>query len=106
MLNLIDEFTHECLAIRVDRKLKSADVIDVLSDQFILRGVPNTSDPTTDRNSSPRPCRTGSEPSGPRRPTLSGAVPGRMASSRASTPGFATMRMVLRTRLFDLTTSL
>jgi len=40
MLNLIDEFTHECLAIRVDRKLKSADVIDVLSDQFILRGVP------------------------------------------------------------------
>ena len=40
MLNLIDEFTHECLAIRVDRKLKSADVIDVLSDQFMLRGVP------------------------------------------------------------------
>jgi putative transposase len=40
VLNLIDEFTHECLVIRVDRKLKSADVIDVLSDQFILRGVP------------------------------------------------------------------
>ena len=40
MLNLIDEFTHECLATRVDRKLKSADVIDVLSDQFVLRGVP------------------------------------------------------------------
>jgi putative transposase len=40
MLNLIDEFTHECLAIRVDRKLNSADVIDVLSDLFILRGVP------------------------------------------------------------------
>jgi putative transposase len=40
MLNLIHEFTHECLAIRVDRKLKSADVIDVLFDQFILRGVP------------------------------------------------------------------
>ena len=40
MLNLVDEFTHECLAIRVDRKLKSADVIDVLSDQFILLGVP------------------------------------------------------------------
>jgi putative transposase len=40
MLNLIDEFTHECLAIRVDRKLKSTDVIDLLSDQFMLRGVP------------------------------------------------------------------
>jgi putative transposase len=41
MLNVIDEFTHECLAIRVGRRLKSADVIDVLSDLFILRGVPD-----------------------------------------------------------------
>jgi putative transposase len=40
MLNLIDEFTRECLAIRVNRKLSSTDVIDVLSDQFILRGIP------------------------------------------------------------------
>jgi putative transposase len=40
MLNVIDEFTHEALAIRVDRKLKAIDVIDVLSDLFILRGVP------------------------------------------------------------------
>ena len=40
MLNIIDEFTRECLAIRVDRRLKSTDVIDVLSDLFILRGVP------------------------------------------------------------------
>jgi len=40
MLNVIDEFTHECLAIRVARRLKAIDVIDVLSDLFILRGVP------------------------------------------------------------------
>jgi transposase InsO family protein len=40
MLNVIDEFTHECLAIRVARKLKAIDVIDVLSDLFILRCVP------------------------------------------------------------------
>ena len=40
MLNLIDEFTRECLAIRVSRKLKAVDVIEVLSDLFILRGVP------------------------------------------------------------------
>jgi transposase InsO family protein len=40
MLNVIDEFTRECLAIRVDRRLNSTDVIDVLSDLFILRGVP------------------------------------------------------------------
>ena len=39
MLNVIDEFTRECLTIRVARKLKADDVIDVLSDLFILRGV-------------------------------------------------------------------
>jgi len=40
MLNVVDEFTHECLAIRINRKLRAVDVIDVLSDLFILRGVP------------------------------------------------------------------
>ena len=40
MLNVIDEFTHESLAIRVERRLNSIDVIDFLSDLFILRGVP------------------------------------------------------------------
>jgi putative transposase len=39
-LNIVDEFTHECLAIRIKRKLNSTDVIDLLSDLFILRGVP------------------------------------------------------------------
>ena len=39
-LNLVDEYTRECLTIRVDRKLNSVDVIDVLTDQFILRGPP------------------------------------------------------------------
>jgi transposase InsO family protein len=40
LLNIIDEFTHECLAIRVSRRLNSIDVIDTLSDLFILRAVP------------------------------------------------------------------
>ena len=40
MRNVIDEFTHECLAIRIDCRLKAADVVDTLSDLFILRGVP------------------------------------------------------------------
>jgi putative transposase len=40
MLNIVDEFTREALVIRVARRLNSADVIDVLSDLFILRGVP------------------------------------------------------------------
>src|SRR5215475_6618080 len=40
MLNVLDEFTHECLAIRIARKLKAIDVIDLLSDLFIMRGIP------------------------------------------------------------------
>ena len=40
MLNVIDEFTHESLAIRIERRLISTDVIDALCDLFILRGVP------------------------------------------------------------------
>ena len=36
----LDEFTRESLAIRVRRKLSSIDVIDVLTDLFILRGIP------------------------------------------------------------------
>ena len=40
MLNIIDEFSRECLAIRVKRKLNSTDVIDALTDLFIVQGVP------------------------------------------------------------------
>ncbi|WP_156875009.1 IS3 family transposase [Sulfitobacter alexandrii] len=39
-LNIIDEFTKEALTIRVDRKLNSTDVVDALTDLFILRGPP------------------------------------------------------------------
>lgn len=39
MLNIIDEFTGECLSIRIGRKLKAIDVINALSDLFIVRGV-------------------------------------------------------------------
>lgn len=40
ILNILDEFTRECLAIRVRCKLNSMDVLDVLTDLFILRGIP------------------------------------------------------------------
>ncbi len=40
MLNAVDEFTRECLAMRVARRLKSVDVIEMLAELFILRGVP------------------------------------------------------------------
>jgi putative transposase len=40
ILNITDEFTRECLAILVARKIKTQDVIDLLFHLFIFRGIP------------------------------------------------------------------
>ena len=40
ILNIIDEYTRECLAMLVARKIKNQDVIDELSNLFIFRGTP------------------------------------------------------------------
>lgn len=40
MLCVVDEFTREALAIRVARRLRSHDVIDVLAELMLTRGVP------------------------------------------------------------------
>ena len=39
-LNILDEFTRECLKIRVGRSLKTEDVQDCLTELFCARGVP------------------------------------------------------------------
>ena len=41
MLTIIDEYTRECLAIRVRRRLSSKDVVMAISKLFIRRGVPD-----------------------------------------------------------------
>ena len=40
MLTLIDEYTRECLAIRVARRLSSYEVIEALADVMLWRGIP------------------------------------------------------------------
>ncbi len=40
MLNIIDEYSRECLAILVKRRITSQDVIDRLFELFILREIP------------------------------------------------------------------
>jgi putative transposase len=40
MLTLLDEYTRECLAIRVARRLGSYEVIEALADAMLFRGVP------------------------------------------------------------------
>jgi hypothetical protein len=73
MIEVVDDFTHECLAIRVFRKLEATDDIDVLADLKILRGVP----PHIQSDNGPEfiasPCRPGSV----------GSVPGSLISRQA-----------------------
>lgn len=39
-LNLIDEYTRECLAIHVGRRINSSQVIEVLAEAMIAHGIP------------------------------------------------------------------
>ena len=40
MLTLVDEYTRECLAIRVARRLGRYEVIETLADVMLFRGIP------------------------------------------------------------------
>ncbi len=41
-LSIVDEFTRECLALKVDRSITSEDVLDTLAELFATRGVPQS----------------------------------------------------------------
>jgi len=41
IMTVIDEYSRECLAMAVERKIKSNDVLFCLSDLFLLYGVPD-----------------------------------------------------------------
>ena len=41
LLTILDEYTRECLAIRVSRNLDSEDVLDCLEQLFVERGAPD-----------------------------------------------------------------
>jgi putative transposase len=40
ILTVIDEYTRECLALRAERSMKSEEVLEVLDDLFMRRGIP------------------------------------------------------------------
>jgi transposase InsO family protein len=41
MLTVLDEYTRECLAIDVARRLNHQDVLDCLADLFVRKGLPD-----------------------------------------------------------------
>jgi putative transposase len=40
VLNILDEYSRECLRIQIGRQLNSTDVLEALAELFVLRGVP------------------------------------------------------------------
>ena len=43
LMTLIDEFTRECLAIRIARRINSVGVLEMMADVMLMRGVPDAS---------------------------------------------------------------
>lgn len=39
-LSLVDEYTRECLLLEVERSMKAVDVIELISEVMLIRGVP------------------------------------------------------------------
>jgi transposase InsO family protein len=39
-LSIVDEYTRECLTLKVDRSITAEDVIDTLAELFAMRGLP------------------------------------------------------------------
>jgi transposase InsO family protein len=89
MLCLIDEFTHEALAIRVKRKLNATDVLETLAEVMILSGPPAYVRSDNGPEFVALTLREWIAAVGPRPPISSPAAPGRTATARASTASCA-----------------
>ncbi len=112
-LNIIDEYTREALTIRVDRKLNSTDVLDALTDLFILRGPPEYIRSDNGSEFIAQKARDwiaavgakiayiepGSTLAGHRHAMPCRAVHGRTDTVKASMPGSAPLGSILRMRL-------
>ena len=84
-LKILDEHSKEGLAIKTDRKLNSTDVIDTLTDLFILRGVPTYIRSDNGPEFVAQAVRDWIAAVGAKKPTSSPAHLGRMDTARVST---------------------
>jgi len=88
-LNILDEHSRECLTIKVKRKLNSADVIEALSDLFILCGIPAYIRSDNGREFVAQAVQGWIAAVGAKTAYIEPARHGRTVIARASTPGFA-----------------
>jgi transposase InsO family protein len=90
LMTLIDEFTRECLAIRVARRINSFGVIDTMADVMIERGVPEHVRSDNGAEMTAKIVRGCSQSSEPRRSILRPAAHGKTATASPSTANCAT----------------
>ena len=89
-LTIVDEYTRECLAIAVRRRLRSQDVQEVLAELFLLRGCPTHIRPDTRQRVWPGCFDSGTTGSPSRRCVSSQGVRGRTDLSNPSTENWGT----------------
>ncbi len=85
MLTLIDEYTRECLAIRVARRLGRYEVIEALADVMLYRGIRKIFVRTTAQSSWLKNCGSGWPRWARGRCTSNRGAPGRTATAKVST---------------------
>jgi transposase len=86
LLTAVDEYTRECLAISVARRMTANDVLWVLADLFLEYGVPeHIRSATTAPSSSPKQYASGSPTLGSPLSSSNRATLGRTATSSPST---------------------
>jgi transposase InsO family protein len=84
LLTLIDEYTRECLAIEVSRRLDAEAVLYRLTELFVSRRPPDYSRSDNGPEFTARAVREWLSGVGVKTLTLNLAVPGRMVTTRAS----------------------
>jgi transposase InsO family protein len=90
MLCVLDEFTRECLAIRVARRLSSIDVIEMLAELCLEHGVPDHVRSDLGPEFIAMAVREWIAAVGAKTAFIERRVPGRTAMSRASMASYVT----------------
>ena len=91
MLTVIDEYTHECLAIEVKRKLNSTDVLDCLGRLFLAHGIPEHIRSDNGSEFTAQAVKEWLSAAGVRGPCSSNQVhPGRTVTTKALTENYET----------------
>jgi hypothetical protein len=85
ILNLIDEYTRECLLIRAARRWSSAKVIGALADVMVMRRIPEHLRSDNEPEFVAKDLRKWLADSGAKHCTSNPAIPGRTATVNLST---------------------